>query len=83
MFFISVNLYFIYVKSLDMKNKKEISRDLIFSQYGDFILNHGERPKNVYLFAKEGKFEEQEFYHFFSGFEQIEKEMFDHFFQNR
>lgn len=64
-----------------MKNKKEISRDLIFSQYGDFILNHGERPKNVYLFAKEGKFEEQEFYHFFSGFEQIEKEMFDHFFQ--
>lgn len=63
-----------------MKNKIVLSRDLIFAQYSDFLLNHGERPKNVYLFAKENKFEEKEFYHFFSGFDQIEKEMFNYFF---
>lgn len=63
-----------------MKNKKALSRDFIFTQYSDFLLNHGERPNNVYLFAKENKFEEKEFYHFFSSFEQIEKEMLNHFF---
>ncbi|MEE1884796.1 TetR family transcriptional regulator C-terminal domain-containing protein [Pedobacter flavus] len=63
-----------------MKNKTALSRDFIFTQYSDYLLNNGERPKNVYLFAKKNKFEENEFYHFFSGFEQIEKEMLNHFF---
>lgn len=64
-----------------MKNTTEISRELIFTIYGDYILNHGHRPNNVYAFAKENNFEEKEFYYFFANFHQIEKEIINHFFQ--
>lgn len=64
-----------------MQEQTPLSQEKIFELYGDYLLNHGERPKNVYLFAKENGFEEKEFYHFFSGFDQIEKEMLDHLFR--
>ncbi len=38
------------------------------------------KTKNVYLFAKENNFEEKEFYHYFSGFDEIEREMLNHLF---
>lgn len=63
-----------------MNQQANITQEKIFEFYGDYLLNHGERPKNVYLFAKENNFEEKEFYHFFSGFEQIEREMLNHLF---
>lgn len=63
-----------------MQEEKPITQENIFEWYGDYLLNHGEKPKNVYLFAKENNFEEKEFYHYFSGFEQIEKEMINHLF---
>lgn len=63
-----------------MNQQAQISQEKIFELYGDYLLNHGERPKNVYLFAKENNFEEKEFYHFFSGFDQIEREMLNHLF---
>ena len=56
-----------------MEQKNIITEDKIFELYGDYILNHGERPKNVYRFAKYNEFEEKDFYDYFSSFEQIEK----------
>ena len=63
-----------------MQEQTHITQEKIFELYGDYLLNHGEKPKNVYLFAKENNFEEKEFYHFFSGFEQIESEILNHLF---
>ena len=63
-----------------MQEQTHITQEKIFELYGDYILNHGEKPKNVYLFAKENNFEEKEFYHYFSGFEQIESEILNHLF---
>lgn len=58
-----------------MEQKNIITEDKIFELYGDYILNHGERPKNIYSFAKDIRFEEKDFYDYFSSFEQIEKSM--------
>ncbi|WPO81374.1 TetR family transcriptional regulator C-terminal domain-containing protein [Chryseobacterium sp. JJR-5R] len=66
---------------MDNQNQNYITSESILELYGDYILNHGEKPKNVYLFAKENGFEEKEFYHFFSGFEHMEREIFNHFFK--
>lgn len=63
-----------------MQEQTKITKEKILELYGDYLLIHGEKPKNVYLFAKENSFEEAEFYHLFSGFEQIEKEIFNYFF---
>ena len=62
-----------------MKNK-DINKEKLLSLYGDYILSNGEKPKNNYLLSKENDFEEENFYQFFSGFEQIEKEILNHFF---
>ncbi|MDE5447445.1 hypothetical protein BAX94_01290 [Elizabethkingia meningoseptica] len=64
-----------------MNKQVNISQEKIFELYGDYLLNHGERPKNVYIFSKEHNFEEQEFYHYFSGFGEIEREIPDHIFK--
>lgn len=56
-----------------MEQKNIITEDKIFELYGDYVLNHGERPKNIYRFAKDNEFEEKDFYNYFSSFEQIEK----------
>lgn len=58
-----------------MENENLITQEKIFELYGDYLLNHGERPKNIYRFARENKFEEIDFYNHFSSFEQIEKLM--------
>ena len=58
-----------------MEKENIISQDKIFELYGDYILNHDERPKNIYRFAKENEFEEKDFYDYFASFEQIEKLM--------
>ena len=63
-----------------MKNKT-INSEKILSDYGNYLLTHGERPKNIYVFAKENHFDEKEFYQFFSSFEHLEKEILKHFFQ--
>jgi len=58
-----------------MEKENQITEEKIFELYGDYLLNHGEKPKNVYLFAKDNGFEEKEFYDYFAGFEQVEKQM--------
>ncbi len=66
---------------MENQNQNYITSERILELYGDYILNHGEKPKNIYLFAKENGFEEKEFYHFFSGFEHMEREIFNHLFK--
>jgi hypothetical protein len=41
--------------------------------YIEYVLNHGEQPKTVYLFAKENGLAEEEFYNYFGSFESIEQ----------
>ncbi len=56
-----------------MEQENRITENKIFELYGDYILSHGEKPKNIYQFAKDNGFEERDFYNYFSSFEQIEK----------
>lgn len=58
-----------------MEKENPISEEKIFEFYGDYILNHGKKPKNIYRFAKDNEFEEKDFYDYFASFEQIEKQM--------
>ena len=62
-----------------MPKKKKITENEIIDFYMQYVLNHGEKPKSVYFFAKENHFEEGEFYLHFSSFEALEKEIFHHF----
>lgn len=64
-----------------MEKENFVTEEKIFELYSDYILNHGERPKNVYCFTKDNEFEERDFYHYFSSFEQIEKQMLDSLFR--
>lgn len=63
-----------------MKKEINITRDKIFELYGDYLLNHAERPKSIYQFAKKNGFDEKEFYDYFTSFDQIESQMLSHLF---
>ncbi len=62
-----------------VKKKKLIDTDLV-KMYIDYILNHDERPKSVYLFAKSNNFEEGAFYEYFGNFDALEQKIFESFF---
>ncbi len=64
-----------------MAKKKITSQDIILA-YMNFVLENGEKPKNVYMFAKELKISETEFYQHFASFEVLEQEVFTAFFSN-
>jgi len=61
---------------------KIITKDDIVSKYMNEVLEKGEKPKSVYLFAKHNHFTEAEFYTFFGTLESLEKEIFKLFFDN-
>lgn len=63
-----------------MKKAKKISSKDLFKWYGNHLLQQGDKPKNVFLFAKENQFDESEFYQYFSSFEALERQMMSHFF---
>lgn len=65
-----------------MAKKKLISKTDIVSTYMNDVLEHGEKPKSVYTFAKTNDFEEAKFYEFFGSFDAIEKHIFNAFFEN-
>ncbi|SHI53424.1 hypothetical protein SAMN04487911_10311 [Arenibacter nanhaiticus] len=60
------------------KNKTITPKDLV-TWYMDYVLEHNEKPKSVYAFAKAHNFEEQKFYQFFGSFEALEKDVFKTF----
>lgn len=64
-----------------MEKENLITQDRIFELYGDYILNHGEKPKSIYRFAKDNEFEERDFYDYFASFEQIERMMLVNLFE--
>lgn len=65
-----------------MATKKiTLSKDLIVSMYMNYTLEHGEKPKSVFLFSKMNGFTEAEFYTFFGTLDSIEKEIFNMFFE--
>jgi len=61
---------------------KIITKDDIVSKYMNEVLEKGEKPKSIYLFAKHNHFTEAEFYTFFGTLESLEKEIFKLFFEN-
>lgn len=61
--------------------KKKLNREQLMELYSDYLLSNGKRPVNVYVFMKDNKAEESDFYQFFSGFETLENEYLKHFFQ--
>ena len=65
-----------------MAAKKTIlTKDKIVSLYMNYVLDHSEKPKSVYHFAKMNDFTEAEFYSFFGTIESIEKEIFKMFLE--
>lgn len=65
-----------------MAKKKNITANGIISMYMDYVLQHNEQPKSVYIFTKENNFEESDFYQHFTSFENIEKSIFTEFLNN-
>ncbi len=61
--------------------KNAITRDSIVSMYMNYRLDHSEKPKSVYQFAKDNGFEESLFYTFFGTLESVEKEVYKTFIQ--
>lgn len=64
------------------KQVKESLRTKITTAYVDYVLNHGQAPGNVYIFCKELKIKEDQFYAEFGSFEAIDEEIFNSFFTN-
>jgi hypothetical protein len=65
-----------------MKKGKKTDKQAIVSKYADHLLTEGERPANVYNFAKALGMEEQEFYEYFASFDTIEQSIFTNLFQS-
>src|SRR6476661_3028362 len=65
-----------------MKKGKKPDKQAIVSKYVDHLLSEGERPANVYNFAKKLGMDEQEFYENFASFESIEQSIFTNLFQS-
>lgn len=61
--------------------KTTITRDKIVSMYMNYRLEKSDRPKSVYLFAKENGFDEAVFYSFFGTLESVEKEIYKIFIE--
>jgi hypothetical protein len=54
---------------------------MIVSMFMNYTLEHQEKPKSVYQFAKLNGFTEAEFYPFFGTMESVEKEIFNLFLE--
>ncbi|MET2984003.1 TetR family transcriptional regulator C-terminal domain-containing protein [Aureibaculum conchae] len=65
-----------------MAKKKNITSNQLLSFYMDYVLEHNDKPKSVYAFAKQNNFDEAQFYNFYGTFEAIEKDVFKTFFDN-
>lgn len=65
-----------------MAKKKALSEKDIVALYMNYVLEHHDKPKSVYLFSKSNNFEEALFYKYFGSFEAVEKQIFKTFFDN-
>ncbi|GAB5400544.1 MAG: TetR family transcriptional regulator C-terminal domain-containing protein [Aureisphaera sp.] len=65
-----------------MAQKKKITSETLISMYMEHVLEHGTASTSVFSFAKEGGFDEAEFYKHFGSFKALEKGIFQAFFDN-
>uniref|UniRef100_UPI00404ADF6A TetR family transcriptional regulator C-terminal domain-containing protein n=1 Tax=Flavobacterium sp. TaxID=239 RepID=UPI00404ADF6A len=65
-----------------MAKQIKISKDIIISAYAKMILEEGKKPNSIYHFCQLLKIEENQFYQFYTSFEQIEETVFENFFEN-
>lgn len=69
--------------SKNIKAKKEIWDDnKIISLFMNSVLEANEAPKNVYLFCKENKITEADFYAFFNSIDAVKEAIWIKFFEN-
>lgn len=64
------------------KQVKETLKSKIIKGYIDYVLNYGQAPANVYIFCKDLKIKEDQFYTEFGSFEAIDANIFKSFFNN-
>ena len=67
---------------IHMKKKSDNLRQKVFESYSTSVLEHEKEPKSVYLFCKELKIEEADFYKHFSSLEHVKTQIFCEFFDN-
>ncbi|MCX7548571.1 TetR/AcrR family transcriptional regulator [Xanthomarina sp. F1114] len=65
-----------------MAKKKTISKAELIALYMNYVLEKGKTEHTVYLFTKDNKLNEQDFYKYFASFEVLEKQVFKTFFEN-
>ena len=63
-------------------SKKTIDDNHIISIYMDATLTNNEEPKNVYIFCKENKITESDFYSFYGSIDAIKEDIWTKFFLN-
>lgn len=64
-----------------MRKKKNLSKEDFIEMYMNYVLEHGSEPASIYKFAKDGNFEEQVFYKYFTSFDGVKNEVFVSFFE--
>jgi hypothetical protein len=65
-----------------MASKSKPTSNSIIKSYMGYVLEHNSQPPSVYLFAKENKIKEIEFYEYFVSFDSLEQSIFKAFFDN-
>ncbi|MEO1049159.1 MAG: TetR family transcriptional regulator C-terminal domain-containing protein [Bacteroidota bacterium] len=69
----------------DQKTKKtkasDAKKNKIVEAYIEYILTHGKEPNSVFIFAKEQKMKEEQFYDYFNSFSALEKGIWSSFFE--
>ena len=65
-----------------MEKKKKITKNDLIKSFMDYVLEHNEHPKSVYVFAKANNIEESHFYEHFGSFDALEQQIFETFFIN-
>ena len=62
--------------------KAIIDDNAIISKYMDYALEHNHEPKNVFLFCKDNKISEADFYSFFGSLEGVKSKIWLKFLEN-
>ena len=63
-----------------MARKKKIDKSDLINFFMDYYLEHSNKPKSVYQFAKNYNFKESDFYIYYGSLEALEKDIFQNFF---
>lgn len=69
-------------KSKTSAAQKKIDDSKILESYMNFVLEHHQEPKNVYLFCKELKISESDFYSYFSSLEALRADFWVKIFES-